>query len=923
MARLLGLILAIAVGLAAVPARALEIPPIAYQQRTLANGLKVYTVLDRSTPNVSVQVWYGVGSKNDPAGRSGFAHLFEHLMFKATRDMADEEMDRLTEDVGGTNNAFTADDMTAFFEAVPANQLERLIWAEAERMGSLRVDAANFASEREVVKEELRQRVLADPYGAFFEIAVPRESFAVHPYRRPPIGSIADLDAATLADVQVFHTAWYRPDDAALIVVGNFDPASLDGWIDRYFGALQRPAAPLGQPVAAEPPRSGPRTVVVHGPNAPLPAVAITWLAPPAADPDAPALQVAEAILATGKASRLYRSLVHDRQLAQEIGANADLRAQLGLFSVTAIMADGKTAQAGEAALLAEVASLRAAPVAPEELERAKTQILSQALRRRETDEGRGFELGEALRIEGDAGRANTDLAALQAVTAADVQRVAVRYLTDQGRLVLEDLPGAESASAAEPPAITAEAPAGRSTAAPAAARQPPPAAGPSLPAVLPQVAEKRLANGLRVVVAHSTDLPILTAALVFPAGAERDDPGLAGQASLTARLAPEGAGTLTGPEIARRAEDLGATLEGQGDWDQSGLVLTILADRAGQGLALMRLAAEQPRFEAGEVARIRGEELDALKVAWRDPERLAALAAAPLPFAGTPFGHVPGGTPGSLRRIGPDDLVRFHRTWWTPAGAILVLTGDVSPQAGFALAEQAFGSWIASRGPPVADPPVGAPAPGRFLAIDLPGAEQAGIVMVQRAVARDDPRYYAGRVANEVLGGGYSSRLNQEIRIRRGLSYGAQSSLVARRSNGVLQADSQSRNETAGAVVSLMEAQLASLAAQPSSADELEARKSALIGAYGRALATTDGLADILSDLAVDGVPLDEISVHAARIEAVRADEVQAFARDVLQPGRSHVVVVGDAAKFPRSLKRRLGLTLLPASRLDLDRLP
>ena len=216
------------------PAAAIVVPPFQYQERTLPNGLKLVTSVDHSTPLVNIQIFYGVGSKDDPVGRSGFAHLFEHMMFKATKDMPAEYMDRLTEDVGGMNNAFTQDDTTAFYEVIPAADLQRLIWAESERMSSLVVDKDNFNSERQVVEEELRQRVLASPYGRLFYNDLAADSFAVHPYHRSPIGSIADLDAATLSDVKNFHDTYYRPDNATLVVVGNFDQAQLDRWVDQF-----------------------------------------------------------------------------------------------------------------------------------------------------------------------------------------------------------------------------------------------------------------------------------------------------------------------------------------------------------------------------------------------------------------------------------------------------------------------------------------------------------------------------------------------------------------------------------------------------------------------------------------------------------------------------------------------------------------
>jgi zinc protease len=236
---LLGALLAGA-SLAAPPPPTLKLAPIPFSERSLPNGLQVIAIEDHASPTVSVQVWYRVGAKDDPAGRSGFAHLFEHLMFKSTRYMKSEAIDRLTEDVGGSNNAFTADDMTAYHEVVPSNHLERLLWAEAERMANLDVDEANFKSERAVVEEEYRQRVLASPYGRLFNAIAP-SSYLVHPYKRPSIGSIEDLEAATLADVVAFHSTYYRPDNATLVVAGDFDAQQLQGWVDKYFGPVPRP----------------------------------------------------------------------------------------------------------------------------------------------------------------------------------------------------------------------------------------------------------------------------------------------------------------------------------------------------------------------------------------------------------------------------------------------------------------------------------------------------------------------------------------------------------------------------------------------------------------------------------------------------------------------------------------------------------
>jgi len=418
-----------AVGAAAPVAETLKVPRIAYRERKLGNGMTALSVESHASPTVSVQVWYHVGGADDPDGRSGFAHLFEHMMFKGSKYMKSEQFDRLTEDVGGENNASTAEDVTAYQAVVPSNHLETLLWAEAERLLNLRVDAASFTSERAVVEEEYRQRILASPYGLFFE-AVRTQPYLRHPYRRGVIGSIENLDAASVADVVAFHATHYRPDNATLVVTGDFDPRQLDAWVDKYFAPIPRPAAPLPRRDATEPAWSADRTITVKAPNVPLPAVATVWLAPPVTDADAPALQVAAALLTAGESSRLNQALVYRQQIATQASFSADLRAGPGLLIASAIAAGGKSPAAVRAALLAEVKRLADRPASRSELDKIKTMLLTQAFSSRQTPLGLGMALADAAVLGGDANRVNTDLDDLQRVSAADVQRVLRRYVT-------------------------------------------------------------------------------------------------------------------------------------------------------------------------------------------------------------------------------------------------------------------------------------------------------------------------------------------------------------------------------------------------------------------------------------------------------------------------------------------------------------
>jgi zinc protease len=418
----------------------IRIPPLQFRERTLTNGLKLISLEDHTSPTVAIQVWYRVGSKDDPEKRSGFAHLFEHIMFKGTKNMKDEMMDRLTEDVGGFNNASTADDYTNYFEVIPSNYLETLLWAEAERLASLNVNEANFRSERDVVKEEFRQRILAPPYVRLFYL-IEQKSFTHHPYRRPGIGSIEDLDAASLQDVREFHATYYRPDNVVLVVAGDFEPAQLDAWVDKYFAIIPKPREPVPRVRVNEPPRKAERRHSEHAPNVPLPAVAMTYLVPPVRSEDAPVLNLAQAILSAGESSRLYQSLVYRRQVAQEAFASADLREDAGLFIVGAILASGKKPAEAERALLAEISALQQKPVPAPELDKARNQLITSELRQRETSNGKAFALARASVLLGDASKVNSEIERLQTITAEDLQRVMKRYFAPANRVVITYLP--------------------------------------------------------------------------------------------------------------------------------------------------------------------------------------------------------------------------------------------------------------------------------------------------------------------------------------------------------------------------------------------------------------------------------------------------------------------------------------------------
>ncbi|MFA5989632.1 MAG: pitrilysin family protein [Sphingomonas sp.] len=906
------------------------VKPLAYTTRTLANGLRVYAIRDTSTATAAIHVWYDVGSKDDPKGRSGFAHMFEHLMFKATRNLVPEQFDRLTEDVGGFNNASTNDDYTNYFETVPANHLERLLFAEADRMASLVVDPKTFASERDVVKEELRLRILAQPYGKLFGLYFPEISYSVHPYARPGIGSIEDLEAASIDDVRAFHATYYRPDNAVLVVAGNFDPVQLDQWVDKYFAGIKKPDRPIPRVTATEPVRTAPITRTVYEENTPLPAVLISYPIPADRDADTPALSVLNAILSAGESSRLYESLVYRDQLAQSAGTFLDSKQSTGAMALYAILAGGKSVEDGEAGLKREAARLRDTLVSAAELDEAKNQILTNAISGRETADGKASTLAQAIIIDGDAKAADRQLADIARITAADVQRVARKYLVDTRAATIRYLPTTENGlqgdkisvpATVQAAALTAPANVEVFTPASDATRILPPAAGAPVAAAIPAPVETRLANGMRVIVVEKHDLPLISASVITQGGGANDPADRAGLADLAATLLTKGTKTRSATQIAREVESLGGSISSDAGWDGASVRVGVKSDQAGAAMAILADVARNPAFAQDELDRARTQAIDGVGVSLKDPAQLADYIANRLVFGGGAYGHILSGTPGSLGKISRADVVSAYSAHWRPDGATLVLVGDITPSAGKALAEKYFASWATPAGKaPVAPAAVAAPAP-RVVVVDFPGAGQAGVVVARPSIARKDAAYYPLSVANATLGVGFSSRLNQEIRIKRGLSYGARSGLAARRSPGVLSASTQTKNPSAAEVVGLIVGEMKRLGAEPAPAAELETRKAVLVGGFSRSTETTGGIAGILGGYVASELPLGELKTFASSLNAVDPAAVQAAAAKLLDPAAASIVVVGDSKLFIDDLRKVYpNVELIPASALDLD---
>ena len=429
---------------AVAPSAAVRPPKLQYEMTTLSNGLTVVLEEDHSTPIVHLQLWYHVGSKNERPGRTGFAHLFEHLMFKGSKNVEPEAHTSYISAVGGQSNAYTTDDETVFWETVPSQYLPMILWLEADRMATLRVDKETFETEREVVKEERRMRVDNQPYGRLNEI-IYDQAFTTHPYKHPTIGSMVDLEAASIDDVRDFYHTYYVPSNATLVLVGDFDSTQAMALVAEYMGRVPKATKPVPRDIPQEPPQTKEKRATLSEPW-PLPAVVVAYHITYDGNPDSYPLHIAGKVLSDGESSRIYKKLVYDDQMAVAAFGQANLIEDPNLFYAVAIVQPGHSPEDAAKALIAEFDRLKNEPISPHELERAKNQFARDYILGRESNQQKAADLAHAVVIHNDIKTADGEFDIFQGITTADVQRVARTYFTPENRMVLTLIPSGRTA---------------------------------------------------------------------------------------------------------------------------------------------------------------------------------------------------------------------------------------------------------------------------------------------------------------------------------------------------------------------------------------------------------------------------------------------------------------------------------------------
>ena len=882
------------------------LPTVAFEKTTLSNGLQLILVEDRRLPIVAVNIWYHVGPANEAPGLRGFAHLFEHMMFSATRHIPRGLADQLLEGAGATDsNGSTDYDRTNYYDTVPSNQLELALWVHADRMGYLLdvLDQKALTNQQDVVRNERRQTVEGEPYGVVEEALAHAMFPKDHPYYSPIIGSHADIQAAKLEDVRQFFARYYGPNNASIVIAGDIDKARTRALVERYFGGLRR-SEPVARPSVKTPPITSERRVVVHD-RVELPRVFMGWLTPPAYQPGDIELAVAAEILGGGKSSRLYKKLVYERQIAQEVDAAQHSYGLTSTFVIDVIARHGVEARTLEAAVDEELALLREQGPSLREVERARNSLETALLSSIEKLGGDGLadQLNHYNQFTGDPGYLSKDIEQLRRVSPQDVQRAVRAYLAKSSRAVVTGLPGNPVIN--DPPRPrTPRAGKSAGTAVqgintPEPWRAKAPKAGPAPGFTLPQGETFKLANGLTVLHHHNPALPLVSAQLLIKSGNAANPGALPGLAGFTAQMLEEGTATRSAPQIADEIAQLGAFLDTGSGVDASSVSLLALRASFAPALDILADIVLHPAFPTAEVERQRASRVNDLIQQRDDPEAVAAVAAAGA-FWGSrhPKGYGQLGTEPAIRSVTRDDLVNFWRRHYVPSNAALVVSGDVKLAELKALVEARFGAWKTAEAP---DGEPGGPegSTARLVVVDQPGAGQTALRVIGPGVARTTADFAALQVMNGALGGMFSSRLNNNLRETKGYTYGIYSGFRFDRTPGPFIIDSTVERAHTGASVREIFKEVEGMREAPLPAAELAAARDALLLSLPGQFETNADVGASLAELFVYGLPLDYYKGLPAQLRAVTAGQVQDVARKYLDPQRMKVVAVGDRKRM------------------------
>ena len=881
---LLPLASAALLAVAATPAASQDVPQIEFEKYELANGLDVILYEDHSNPIVSVNVWYHVGSGNEQPGRSGFAHLFEHMMFQGSEHHPGEYFEPLQK-IGAFINGSTNTDRTNYVQDVAPNYLELVLWLESDRMGFLlpAMDEEKFENQRSVVKNERRQRLENQPYGKWQPTMTQMMFPANHPYSWPTIGYMRDLDAATLEDVTEFFKMYYTPNNASIVIAGDFDPAQTKQLVEKYFGSI--PPGPAVERITDwSPELAGPVQVTTED-DVELARAYFFWHTPGYFKPGDAEFDLLSSILTTGKTSRLYQSLVYEQEIAQDVASFQWSREMGSIFAVWATARPGVNLETVEKALNAELDKLLAEGITAQELTAARTQWKASFIRRIETVGGFGGianRLNTYNRYLGDPDNIEFDFDRYENASARDVLSYARRYLDADKRGTLRIVPRGELQVVASD--------VDRSL-------MPEGGADPSFSP--PAIQRAELANGLEILVVENHSLPLVQTNLVVKSGFASDPTALPGVASLTAELLDEGTATRDALQLDLEKKRLGAQLGTGSSFDGSQVNLNILKSNLDAGLALMSDIVLNPSFPAEELERQRAIYIGRIGQEAKQPRTAAikmfqkALYGEGHPYA-QPFTGT--GTPQSIQEIGRDDLVAFYEANYKPNNSALVFVGDVTMAEAMQHAEAHFGSWQRGEVAMARVPEPEAITRTQLYIVDKPGAAQSMIIVGNLGLKRNAPDYDAFQIMNNAFGGKFQSRINLNLREDKGYSYGARSQFLAFRGTGpflvLAPVQTQSTKES---LVEILNEYRDIIGPRPVTEQEVMEAKGNIIKGFPQRFQRVSGVAGQVGNIFQYDLPLDEWTASLERLATITPEQATEAARDHLNPDAVVIVIVGD----------------------------
>jgi zinc protease len=887
-----------------------NLPPIKYKEITLKNGLRVIMHEDHSTPIVAVNLWYHVGSKNEVPGRTGFAHLFEHMMFQGSKNYDADYFTPLQE-AGASLNGSTNSDRTNYWEVVPSNFLETALFLEADRMGGLleAMTMEKLNNQRDVVKNERRQNYDNSPYGTAGEKAVAIMYPKEHPYHTTTIGSLDDLTAASLDDVKSFFRQYYVPNNASLVIAGDFDPKDAQRLVEKHFGGIPRGAAiTRPNPAAA---KLDKEMRVSFEDSVQLPRLYMYWHGVQNYDKDEAALTILGRILSSGRGSRLQSNLVYDKQIAQNISASNSTQEIAGLFQIISTPRPGKTLDEVEREVNVEIERIKKEPPTQDEIARTINQFESSFIFGLQSVGGFGGksdQLNEYATFIGKPDYFQADLERYRKVTPADVTRVANTYLTDK-RLVMSFVPrpkGKEAPRASMAANQQASVSKKEKTKVDDS-KLPKPTANPKF--ALPNIEKTKLSNGLEVWLVKHSELPIMTMNMVFKTGTTADPQGLNGVGDTTASLLREGTKTRSALDISNEVQSIGAQLSsGAGD-DSLNVRMLTLTKHFDKALDIYADVIQNPEFPQAEVDNWRKRTLGGLIQRRDNANAISSLVYNRILYGDAhPYGV--SSSEKSVQAIKRDDLRKFYSTYYRPNNAVLIVVGDTDLKMLTPKLEAKFKDWKPGDISPVSLPNAPMRDKATIYLVDKPGAAQSVINIGQVGVSRDNPDYFPLQVMNTLLGGAFTSRINMNLREDKGYTYGARSNFSYRRGAGPFTASSGV--QTAVTKESVMEflKEIRGVRGEiPVTQAELEYNKQSLIRSYPRNFETVDQIAGQLSSVVTYGLPDTYFNDYITRVNAVTLEDVNRVANKYLTPDKLAIVIVGDRKTIEPGLKQIEGL--------------